>query len=237
MLRFGRLGPPFTLGNMPGVSYFGGNNADLYHALKQSTCNFAASFNYDNMGTDLHCIIRNHFTDRHNVQACRDFVNKTINKLTRLYGVGKDAFEVEYANYGGTFSSFAIQTNLWDIESIQLCIGMWHIETSYHYQQLFFKDQFWRLQLQEIADALGEYELWYCDEEYAWDSPPNDIEFVSFQEWYSSVTSDMKGCNDGKIPDYPTARVLEVKETLQDYLEAYHDTTHFFRRRQQKQPI
>lgn len=184
------------------------------------------------MGTDLHCIIRNNFTDRHNVPACREFINKTINKLAHLYGVDKCMFEVEFENYGGSFNSFSIKTTLWDVERVQLCVGMWHIETSFHYQQLFFKDQFWRFQMQEIADALGANELWYCNEDYVWESPSNDMEFVSFQDWYSDIISSMEGCNDGKIPDYPTARVFEAKNTLQDYLEAYHDTTNLFRSRQ-----
>lgn len=189
------------------------------------------------MGTDLHCLIKNRFTDRHNVQACRDFISETINRLTCLYKVDKDAFEVRFENYDGTFNSFVIETNVWDVERIQLCISMWHVETAVHYQQLFFKNQSWRLEMQEIANALGANELWYCDEEYAWEAPSNSIEFISFKDWYSDVTSNMYGCKNGKIPDYPTTKVLEAKGIFQDYLEAYHDTTYLFKNRRIRQPI
>ena len=103
------------------------------------------------MGVDLSCIVRNRFTERNNKRACEAFIAETIEKLSAKYCVGKGVFNMEYDD---DYDDYSITTEMWDIMRIQLCAGMWHIECGVHYCQLFFKDQSWRLLMQEIADAL-----------------------------------------------------------------------------------
>lgn len=182
------------------------------------------------MGIDLSCIVKSRFRDIKHKMACEEYINETIAKLSQKYCVGKGVFNMEYDDYNG-FYTYSITTEMWDIMRIQLCVGMWHIECGVHYCQLFFKDQYWRLLMQEIADALGEKELWLCDENCTWNSPyiPHDIARTSFEEWYSCISSNIDGCKDGVIPDYPTAAVLKTpKGEFFDSLKAYHDTTDFY---------
>lgn len=183
------------------------------------------------MGIDLCCIVKNRFTDRRNPEACAEFIDETIENLTKKYCVEEGAFDFEYHNYGGTFNTFALTTSLWDIVEIRLCVGMWHIMSAVHYCQLFFKGQYWRLLMEEIADALGEKELWLCDENHTYNMThlPDDIDYVSFDEWHSCVTSNKEEFQNGVIPDYPTAAVLRTPEDkFYPSLGAYHDTTTFY---------
>lgn len=183
------------------------------------------------MGVDLSCIVKNRFTDRRNPEACAEFIDETIEQLTKKYCVSEGTFDFEYHNYGGTFNTWAIKSKIWDIVEIQLCVGMWYIMVAVHYCQLFFKGQYWRLLMQEIANALGEKELWLCNENY---DPSNfaDIDNVSFDEWYSCVSSDTEVCNNGIIPDYPTAAILRIPNNkFYPSLPVYHDTTNFYLRR------
>ncbi len=180
------------------------------------------------MGVDLSCIVRNRFTERNNKRACEAFIAETIEKLSAKYCVGKGVFNMEYDD---DYDDYSITTEMWDIMRIQLCAGMWHIECGVHYCQLFFKDQSWRLLMQEIADALGEKELWLCDEYCTWNTPylPHDLAHTPFEEWLSCISSNIKGCEDGVIPDYPTEAVLQRQngESYPSY-EAYHDTTNLY---------
>lgn len=189
------------------------------------------------MGIDLSCIVKNRFTDRRHKKVCEEYINETIEKLSKKYCVGKDVFRMEYDDYDG-FYTYSIVTEMWDIMRLQLCIGMWHIECGVHYCQLFFKNQYWRLLMQEIADALGEKELWLCDENCTWNSAylPHDIDETPFDEWYSCIASNIEGCKDGVIPDYPTAAVLSTPENeFFDSMKAYHDTTNLYLRRKEEQ--
>lgn len=189
------------------------------------------------MGVDLSCIVKNDFRDRKHKRACEDYINATIEKLSEQYCVEKDVFRMEYDESEGYYL-YSIVTDMWDIMSIQLCEGMWHIECGVHYCQLFFKDQYWRLMMQEIANALGQKDLWLCDEFCAWNSAllPHDIDETSFEEWYSCIANGIEGCKNGVIPDYPTASVLSTPEDeFYDSLEAYHDTTAIYLSRLKEQ--
>ena len=132
------------------------------------------------MGVDLSCIVRNRFTERNNKRACEAFIEETIEKLSAKYCVGKGVFNMEYDD---DYDDYSITTELWDVMRIQLCVGMWHIECGVHYCQLFFKNQFWRLLMQEIADALGEKELWLCNEYCTWNTPylAHDLAHTPFE--------------------------------------------------------
>ncbi|EGN57494.1 hypothetical protein Premu_2102 [Hallella multisaccharivorax DSM 17128] len=183
------------------------------------------------MGIDLSGIIKNDFRERKHRRACEDYVNATINMLTEKYHTSNDTFRLEYESYKDSFD-ISIETNMWDIMRLQLCDGMWHVEMGVHYCQVFFKNQYWRLQLQEIAEALGQKEFWICDENCTWNSPyiPHDIGETSFEEWYSCIASGIEGCENGIIPDYPMDEIMNTPDgkSFYPYLKAYHDTTNLY---------
>jgi hypothetical protein len=181
------------------------------------------------MGVDLSCIIRNRFKDRSDNAACEKYLKETIDRLAKRCHVAPSNFQIEHEEYNG-WHTWAITTQLWDIARIHLCSGMWMIDCAVHYCQLFFKNQYWRLMLQEIADALGQKELWLCDEFCTDNSPfmPKEIDDMTFEEWKERIIANVEGCKNG-IPDYPTEEVMETPDNkFYSSLEAYHDTTEMY---------